>query len=118
VPAERGPVIALAAGTGEPLGLGPVRSPRLQDGPVQGITADAVGEPVQPALAQVVPRVRLDLDGHVLVVGLLALLRGVVVEPAGVRVRKLLGAGLGVGEDRLGNTAFRRRGCHEVSPLR
>ena len=102
VPAERGPVVALAAGAGEALGLGPVGSPRLERRPVQRVAAAAVGEAVQPALGEVVPRIRLDLDRHVLVVGLLALLRRVVVEPARARVRKLLGSGLRVREDGLG----------------
>ena len=52
VPAVRGPVVALAAGAGEALGLGPVRAPRLQRRPVQRVAAAAVGEAVQPALAR------------------------------------------------------------------
>ena len=115
VPAERRPVVALAAGAGAARGLGAVGAPRLERGPVQRVAAAAVGEPVQPALGEVVPRVGLHLDGHVLVVGLLALLRDVVVEPARGRVRELLGAGLGVGEDGLGNATF-RRGRHQSSP--
>ena len=106
VPAERRPVVALAAGTRSPPGLGAVRAPRLEGRPVQRVAAAAVGEPVQPSLAEVVPRVGLHLDGHVLVVRLLALLREVVVEPACGRVRELFGAGFGVGEDGLGNAAF------------
>ena len=98
VPAVRGPVVALAARAREALRLGPVLAPRLQRGPVQRVAAAAVGEPVQPALGEVVPRVGLHLDGDVLVVGLLPLLRGVVVEPAGVRVGEFLCAGLSVGE--------------------
>jgi hypothetical protein len=53
-----------------------------------------------------VPRVGLHLDRHVLVVGLLALLRGVVVEPAALGVRELLGPGLGIGKDDLRDAAF------------
>ena len=106
VPAVRGPVVALATGAREALRLGPVRSPGLQDRPVQRVAAPAVGEAVQPALAEVVPRVGLDLDGHVLVVGLLALGRRVVVEPACVRVREFLRPRFGVGEDWLRHAAF------------
>src|SRR6266700_7506536 len=53
VPAERGPVVPLAAGAGVPLGLGPVGSPCLERGPFQRVTAAAIGEPVQPALGEV-----------------------------------------------------------------
>ena len=113
VPAVCGPVVAPAARARVALGLGPVRAPCLEHGPVQRVTAAAIGEPVQPALREVVPRVRLDLHGHVLVLRLLALGRGVVVELAGGGVGKLLGTGFCVGEDRLGNTAL-RSGCHEV----
>ncbi len=110
VPAQRGPVVALAAGSGVALGLGPVRSPRLEHGPVQRVAAAPVGESVEPALAEVVPRVRLHLDGHVLVVALLALGRGVVVEPARVRVGEFLGPGFGVGKDHHRNASFWCRG--------
>jgi hypothetical protein len=105
VPAVGRPVVALAARAGVALGLGAVRAPGLQRRPVQRVAAAAVGEPVQPALGEVVPRVRLDLDGHVLVVGLLALGGRVVVEIPLGRVREGLGACLRVGEDRLRDTA-------------
>src|SRR5215469_4814311 len=80
VPAERRPVVPLAAGAGVTLRLRPIRAPRLECRPVEWVTASAIGESVQPALRQVVPRVGLHLDGDVLVVGLLALLWRVVVE--------------------------------------
>src|SRR6202044_109614 len=96
--------------TGVALGLGPVAAPGLQGGPVQRVTTAPVGEAVQPALGQVVSRVRLDLDGDVLVPGLLALGRGVVVEVPLGRVREYLRARLGVGEDWLGNATLGRVG--------
>src|SRR6202000_2186042 len=99
--------------SGVALGLGAIGAPRLEDGPVQRVTAAAVGEPVQPALGEVVARGRLDLDRHVLVVGLLALGRGEVVVPAGIGVGEDLGSGLGVGEYRLGYAAL-LRSSHET----
>ena len=114
VPAQRGPVVALAARAGEALGLRPVAAPRLQRGPVQRVAAAAVGEPVQPALAEVVPRVRLDLDGDVLVVRLLAPGRGVVVEPAFGGVGEYLRTSLRVGEGHHRDAAFLSL-CHSPS---
>ncbi len=118
VPAGRGPVVALAARAGVALGLGAVRAPGLQGRPVQRVAAAAVGESVQPALGQVVAGVGLDLDGDVLVPGLLALGRRVVVEVPLGRVREGLGACLRVGEDRLGNTALLvlLRLSHDLTP--
>ena len=115
VPPKRRPVVALATRARVTLGLRPVRAPGLESRPVQRVPAPAVGETVEPPLGEVMPRVGLDLDRHVLVVGLLALGRRVVVVPAGGRVREYLRPGLRVGKDRLGNTAF-WSGCHEVSP--
>jgi hypothetical protein len=108
VPAVRGPVVPLAARSRIALGLWTVLAPGLQRRPVQRVAAAAISEPVQPALGQVVPRVRLDLDRHVLVVRLLALGRGEVGEPAVIGIGELLGARLGVGEDRFRNASLFR----------
>src|SRR4029078_10835368 len=95
------PVIALATGARVALRVAAVDAPRLEDGPVQGIADTSVGEPVEPALREVVPRVGLHLDRDVLVVGLLALLRRVVVVVPQRRVSEDLGPCLGGGELRL-----------------
>src|SRR6185312_5583064 len=59
VPAESRPVITPAAGHRETCGLWPVAPQSLQGGPVKRVPAATVGEAVQPALAQVVPRIGL-----------------------------------------------------------
>ncbi len=86
----------------------------LQRRPVLWIAAGAVGEAVDPALCEVAIGVRLDVDGHVLVDARAALGRcEVAVAAAGGR-GELFRAGLGVGEDGLGDAAFLwgRLGAH------
>jgi hypothetical protein len=110
VPAVRGPVLdGQAARAGPAPRLRPVDAPGLELRPVQRVAGLAVGEAVDPALREVVPRVGLDLDRDVLVVRLLALGgREVVVAPgARAGVGELARPGLGVGEHGLGNAAFR-----------
>jgi hypothetical protein len=85
VPAVRGPVVALAAGSGVALRLGAVDSPCLELRPVERVAGGTVGETVDPALGQVVPGIGLDVDGDVLVVRLLPLGRLVVVVATGAR---------------------------------
>ncbi|MCO5555079.1 hypothetical protein L7F22_008619 [Adiantum nelumboides] len=88
VPPVGRPVLdGLAAGADAALRLGVVDAPGLELGPVQRVAGLAVGEAVDPALREVVPRVRLDLDGDVLVVGLLALGGLVVVVAPRARAR-------------------------------
>ena len=73
VPAVRRPVVALRRRSRGSARARAGPAPGLQRGPVERVAAPAVGEAVEPALGEVVARVRLDLDGDVLVVGLLAL---------------------------------------------
>src|SRR4029453_7675629 len=106
VPPVRGPDQVLAATTGSLAThwFRLVDAPRLELRPVQRVTRLAVREAVDPPLRQVVPRVRLHLDGDILVVALLALGGLVVVEPAGIGAGggEVLRARLGTPEGRVG----------------